>query len=98
MRIDPIGHDVCLPTVVLLGSVLRTVAAAADKIPIIYSTDLFHPHDDPDDHVDLATLFALDEFEILGIIVEHGAKQATRPGQIPVRQMMQLMAGKCRVS
>ena len=74
----------------LLLRALRTVAAAADKIPIIYSTDLFQPHDDPDDHVDLATLFALDEFEILGIIVEHGEKQATRPGQIPVRQMMQL--------
>ena len=61
-----------------------------DKIPVIYSTDLFQPHDDPDDHYDLATLFALREFEILGIIVEHGEKQASRPGQIPVRQMLQL--------
>ena len=51
---------------------------------------MFQPHDDPDDHFDLATLFALREFEILGIIVEHGEKQASRPGQIPVRQMLQL--------
>ncbi|MHB8971346.1 MAG: nucleoside hydrolase [Pirellulaceae bacterium] len=65
-------------------------ASAVDKIPIIYSTDLFQPHDDPDDHFDLATLLAMPEFEILGIIVEHGEKQATRPGQIPVRQMLQL--------
>jgi hypothetical protein len=77
--------------VLLLLTGAPHVAAAADKIPIIYSTDLFQPHDDPDDHVDLATLFAMDEFEILGIIVEHGEKQAARPGQIPVRQMMRLM-------
>ena len=82
----------CLSAVVLFGVSAPHCAAAAEKIPIIYSTDLFQPHDDPDDHVDLATLFALDEFEILGIIVEHGEKQATRPGQIPVRQMMQLTA------
>ena len=80
----------CLAAVLLLLIVTARVATAADKIPIIYSTDLFQPPDDPDDHVDLATLFALDEFEILGIIVEHGEKQATHPGPIPVRQMMQL--------
>ncbi|HOY58865.1 MAG TPA: hypothetical protein PK640_12120, partial [Verrucomicrobiota bacterium] len=26
--------------------------------PVLYSTDLFHPHDDPDDHFDLAVLYA----------------------------------------
>ena len=65
-------------------------SCAAEKIPIIYSTDLFQPHDDPDDHFDLATLFALDEFDVLGIIVEHGAKQANSPGRIPVEQMLHL--------
>ena len=29
-------------------------AWGADRVPIIYSTDLFQPHDDPDDHYDLA--------------------------------------------
>ncbi len=24
--------------------------AAETKTPILYSTDLFHPHEDPDDH------------------------------------------------
>lgn len=27
--------------------------------PLIHQTDLFHPHGDPDDHFDLATVFAL---------------------------------------
>jgi hypothetical protein len=71
-------------------------AEAGEKIPIIYSTDLFQPHDDPDDHYDLATLFALKEFDILGIIVEHGSKQADRPGRIPVDQMMHLAGRQVR--
>jgi len=28
-------------------------------LPVIHCTDLFHPHGDPDDHFDLATIFAL---------------------------------------
>lgn len=28
-------------------------------VPIIHATDLFHPHADPDDHYDLATVFSL---------------------------------------
>jgi len=88
MRARSTPVAVCL-TLVGLGA-LPCAAAAAGRIPVIYSTDLFQPPDDPDDHVDLATLFALDEFDILGIIIEHGEKQASRPGLIPVRQMMQL--------
>jgi len=34
----------------------RTTAAAAEagSQPVVYCTDLFHPHDGPDDHFDLA--------------------------------------------
>lgn len=59
-------------------------------IPIIYSTDLFHPHADPDDHYDLATLFALDEFDIKGIILDLGDTQKQRMGDRPVKQMMHI--------
>jgi hypothetical protein len=39
---------------------LTSLASAADakpsaRVPLIYSSDLLHPHDDPDDHFDLAT-------------------------------------------
>ena len=46
----------------ILAVALGIVAAlplSAFGVPVIYCTDLFHPHDDPDDHFDLATLFAL---------------------------------------
>ncbi len=38
---------------------LQTPAAAAGPAPVVHLTDLFRPYGDPDDHWDLATLFAL---------------------------------------
>lgn len=32
---------------------------AAPPVPVIHATDLFRPHNDPDDHWDLATVYAL---------------------------------------
>ena len=64
---------------------------AAVSVPFIYSTDLFHPPDDPDDHVDLATLFALPELDIRAIILDLGRSQRARPGAIPVQQLSALM-------
>jgi hypothetical protein len=62
-------------------------AEKTEKIPVIYCTDLFHPHDDPDDHFDLATLYAIPELELKAIILDQGRKQLIRPGRIPVSQM-----------
>ena len=56
-------------------------------MPVIYCTDLFHPHDDPDDHFDLATLYAMSELDIQGIVLDQGRKQLERPGRIPVSQL-----------
>jgi len=58
--------------------------------PVIYSTDLFHPHEDPDDHFDLATLYALPGIELKGIILDQGARQKQSPGRIPVSQLNRL--------
>lgn len=60
------------------------------SVPVIYSTDLFHPPDDPDDHVDLATLFSLPELDVRAIILDLGHQQGSKPGEIPVRQMAAL--------
>ena len=60
------------------------------RIPVIYSTDLHHPHIDPDDHFDLATLFALKELDVRGIVLDCGAQQQKAPGSVPVRQMLRL--------
>jgi len=56
-------------------------------VPVIYSTDLSHPHDDPDDHFDLVALYALKELDILGIVLDQGRRQDHSPGRIPVEQM-----------
>ena len=57
---------------------------AVDTVPIIYTTDLYHPHDDPDDHFDLATLFALPEFDIRAIVIDMGARGEGRPGTVAI--------------
>ena len=64
--------------------------AAATKVPIIHSTDLFHPHADPDDHYDLASLFAIPEFDIKGVILDMGGTQAKGSGRPAVEQMMKI--------
>ncbi|MCP5524714.1 MAG: hypothetical protein H7A46_24570 [Verrucomicrobiales bacterium] len=58
-----------------------------DRTPLIYCTDLFHPHEDPDDHFDLATLYALPGFDLRGIVLDQGQRQLARPGSIPVSQL-----------
>ncbi len=62
-------------------------AEAQRAVPVICCTDLFHPHDDPDDHFDLATLFAMRELDIKGVVLDQGRKQLERPGRIPVSQL-----------
>jgi len=64
--------------------------AKGRAIPIIYTSDLYHPHDDPDDHFDLATLFAIPEFDIRAIVIDTGQRGADRPGVVAIQQMMQI--------
>lgn len=69
------------------GVVMGAALEAGRFVPVIYCTDLFHPHDDPDDHFDLATLYAMPELDIKGVVLDQGRKQLERPGRIPVSQM-----------
>ncbi len=42
--------------------------------PLIHQTDLFHPHGDPDDHFDLATVFALasqNQVALRGLVLDY---------------------------
>ena len=83
------------PALLLIAAVLAIRASAAEpKIPIIHSTDLCHPHDDPDDHYDLACLFALAEFDVKGIILDLGEHQAPRPGRPAVEQLLHITGRK----
>jgi hypothetical protein len=57
------------------------------SIPVIYSTDLYHPAMDPDDHFDLACLFSIREFDVKAIIIDNAARIPVTPGIIPVEQI-----------
>jgi hypothetical protein len=65
-----------------------------NKVPLIHCTDLFQPPNDPDDHVDLATVFAIPQFNVRAIILDQGQLQAATPGNIPVEQMEALTGRK----
>jgi hypothetical protein len=61
----------------------------AAKIPFIHTTDLYSPPQDPDDHVDLATVFALPELDLRAVILDPTRKFVGQhdPGFIPVAQL-----------
>ncbi|MGE5313763.1 MAG: hypothetical protein ACM3Q4_03620 [Acidobacteriota bacterium] len=71
------------------------------KIPLIHITDLYHPPQDPDDHIDLATIAALGEFDLKAVILDvtgkflHAAPAGfdirRDPGFIPVAQLGYLL-------
>ena len=73
-------------------------AEVTRSVPVIYCTDLFHPHDDPDDHFDLATLYAMPELDIKGVVLDQGRKQLERPGRIPVSQMNKITGRNVRAA
>lgn len=61
------------------------------KIPMIHATDLYHFHCDPDDHWDLATIYALGylgDFDLLGILIDYPTKpELGDPDVMGVAQM-----------
>lgn len=40
------------------------------KIPLIHTTDLYDPPQDPDDQIDLATVLALEEYDVRGVVLD----------------------------
>jgi len=70
-------------------------------IPLIHTTDLYHPPQDPDDHFDLATIASLEEFDLKGVILDPTSQYLNPssdssdihrdPGFAPVSQMAYLL-------
>ena len=58
--------------------------------PMIHATDLYHPHGDPDDHFDLATVFGIAAFDLRAVVIDMGKDGVGRPGMPPVQQMMHI--------
>jgi hypothetical protein len=57
-----------------------------EKVPVIYITDLYHPHHDLDDHFDLVAMYAVEGFDIKSIIIDYAEPYKT-PGIKPIEQM-----------
>jgi hypothetical protein len=90
----------------LAGALAAPFAAAAGPrasgpVPLIHTTDLYHPPQDPDDHVDLATLYALDALDVRAVVLDasrrflrpapEGFDIARDPGFVPVVQLGALL-------
>jgi hypothetical protein len=61
----------------------------AKSVPFIHTTDLYNPPQDPDDHVDLATVYALPELDLRAVILDPSRRFLGQqdPGFVPVSQM-----------
>jgi hypothetical protein len=62
------------------------------KIPVLHATDLFRPHIDPDDHWDLACIYALayrGDIDLKGILIDHPPqnRKGHNPDTMAVAQM-----------
>jgi hypothetical protein len=91
--LDPLFASLAALLVLLSGpAALAATPAipASPPVPVIYCTDLFHPHDDPDDHFDLAALYVLPDLDVKCIVLDQGEQQAQRPGRIPIAQLNHL--------
>jgi len=66
-------------------------AAEMGKIPFIYSSDIYHPPADPDDHYDLALLFALHELEVKAFLFDN-AMHRDNPGDHAFGALKQVAA------
>ncbi len=67
------------------------------KIPMLHVTDLYRPHMDPDDHWDLACVYALahqGNIELMGVLIDHPPENAGRRNpDIAAVAQMNLIAG-----
>jgi pyrimidine-specific ribonucleoside hydrolase len=96
-----ISSAVALAGTKTLGGTQKSSGGRTTGIPIVHLTDLYHPPQDPDDHFDLATLAALPELDLRGVILDAtsrflrpapaGADIARDPGLVPVSQMGYLL-------
>ena len=86
--------------VCLLLALPAGLAAPRRSVPLVHTTDLYHPPMDPDDYVDLATVFGLPELDLRAVILDADARMVEgtfspgdaprEPGFVPVMQLAYL--------
>lgn len=95
------GAGACLPGAARAASAGPPVPRSSGRIPWLHVTDLYHPPQDPDDQLDLATLAALDEVDLRGVVLDvterflvaapEGFDVPRDPGFVPVAQLGYLL-------
>ena len=70
------------------------------RIPLLHLTDLYHPPQDPDDHIDLAAIVGLAEYDLRGVVLDitqkflvaapEGWDIPREPGYIAVSQLARI--------
>ncbi len=82
-----VGHPAGVPS----AAGEEAPAAQGRATPLIHVTDLFHPHGDPDDHFDLACVYALAlrrRFDLRGVVIDYPPSfRAGDPAVVAVAQM-----------
>lgn len=73
----------------------------AGRVPLVHVTDLYHPPQDPDDQLDLATIVALEELDLRAVVLDiterflvpapEGFDVPRDPGFVPVAQLGYLL-------
>jgi hypothetical protein len=59
-----------LSIIFICNTINLTAEEKSSLVPLIYSTDLFQPPEDPDDHFDLAILSGIEEFDLKAIVFD----------------------------
>jgi pyrimidine-specific ribonucleoside hydrolase len=96
-----VGALAALSTPAISLSQLIRGGTEVRPIPLVHITDLYHPPQDPDDHIDLATVVALREFDLRGVVLDTTQKFLDAapagfdiprdPGFVPVAQLGSLL-------
>ncbi len=80
-----------------VAAVAVALAARAEPVPTLHVSDLFRPHDDPDDHWDLATQYALawqGRIELLGVMTDYPRPERTNAPDVVAVAQLNRIAGK----
>lgn len=109
-RRDALKRIAVVTAAAAFGNRLAAVSAATAliaprrRIPLVHVTDLYHPPQDPDDHIDLATIAGLAEYELRAVVLDitqkflvaapAGWDLARVPGTIAVNQLAQITGRK----
>ena len=73
----------------------NTTSSSQEKYSMIYSTDMFQPPDDPDDHYDWAILNKLGEIDVKAVIFDLGsAKRDADEVAVTALKQISLITGK----